>query len=111
MKNKTINIHTGIRIVKYLNSVQLILRMEIVQNNGSGLFFYLEKYGRLFNRLSRGRLMKLMAIILPRSGRIKGRTPTASALSNGIPARKWRLRIPPTKTSESPKRLARKMRM
>lgn len=79
LKNKTINIHTGIRIVKYLNSVQLILRMEIVQNNGSGLFFYLEKYGRLFNRLSRGRLMKLMAIILPRSGRIKGRTPTASA--------------------------------
>ena len=79
LKNKTINIHTGIRIVEYLNSVQLILRKEIVQNNCSGLFFYLEKYGRLFNRSSRGRLMKLMAIILPRSGRIKGRTPTASA--------------------------------
>ena len=41
--------------------------------------------------------MKLMATILARSGMIKGITPTASALSKGIPAKKWRLRIPPTK--------------
>ena len=51
-----------------------------------------------------------MAMIFARSGIIKGRTPTASALSKDIAARKWRLRIPPTKTSESPKRLARKIR-
>ena len=87
------------------------LYFVIVQNNCSGLFFYLEKYGRFFNLSSKGRPIKLIAMILPRSGRIKGRTPTASALSNGIPARKWRLRIPPTKTRESPKRLARKMRI
>ena len=51
-----------------------------------------------------------MTIIFARSGMIKGSTPTARALSIGIPARKWRLRIPPTKTRESPKRLARKIR-
>ena len=54
--------------------------------------------------------MKLMATILARSGMIKGITPTVSALSKGIPAKKWRLRIPPTKTSESPKRFAKKIR-
>ena len=52
-----------------------------------------------------------MARIFARSGMIKGMTPTASALSKGIPARKWRLRIPPTKTRESPKRFARKIRI
>ena len=52
-----------------------------------------------------------MARIFARSGMIKGSTPTASALSKGIPARKWRLRIPPTKTRESPKRFARKIRI
>ena len=55
--------------------------------------------------------MKLMAIIFARSGMIKGTTPTASALSKGILARKWSPRIPPTKTRESPRRLARKIRI
>lgn len=40
---------------------------------------------------------------------IKGRTPTIRAFSNAIPARKCKLRIPPTKTSVSPKRFARKI--
>ena len=40
---------------------------------------------------------------------IKGNTPTARAFSNGIPARKCNPMIPPTKTSVSPKRFARKI--
>ena len=40
---------------------------------------------------------------------IKGMTPTTRAFSNGIPARKCKPMIPPTKTRESPKRFARKI--
>ncbi len=66
LKDKTINIHTGIRIVK--KQICIVDRKENSSDQLLGSILYLENMEGFSIVLVGDRPMKLMAMILPRSG-------------------------------------------
>lgn len=82
---------------------------DSVHRNKVFNLFSLVKVAMTFRAFNTGLVTKVTIRPLMRSGMIKGVKPTATAADQPIFPRKCRLRIPPTKTSASPKTKAKKL--